>query len=76
MLVIDDNEYQSKYIADLLADVKAKAVAVSSGEAALDLLSDEATATFVSRARAAAAIRQASNEAEGTGELPEPFGTA
>ena len=41
VLVVDDNEYQAKYIADLLADVKAVAVTVTSGAKALELLSGD-----------------------------------
>jgi len=44
VLVVDDNEYQAGFLADLLADVKATAVTAGSGQEALELLAggDEA----------------------------------
>ena len=46
VLVVDDNEYQAKYVADLLADVKVVTVTVNSGEKALKLLSGSSEAAF------------------------------
>ena len=44
VLVVDDNEYQAKFVADLLADVKSTAVTAGSGQEALEVLAggDEA----------------------------------